>query len=73
MQENVIIFETRLYNLYLSKSEVRNSDFYKVSLQDKNQFITHGQLNMRLIRQKFVTHFTDLYGDSNETLIEDDG
>ena len=40
------IFETRLYNYYLSESELQETDIYKASLQDKNQFIVNGHLNM---------------------------
>lgn len=38
------IFETRLYNYYLSKDELQQTALYKASLQDKNQFIIDGQL-----------------------------
>lgn len=67
------IFETRLYNLYLSTSEMRGLDIYTASLQDKNQFLTHGHLNMRHILEKFVVHFNDLYSDKDETFMEDEG
>ena len=33
------IFETWLYNLYLSTAEMQQTDIYKASLQDKSQFI----------------------------------
>jgi len=66
------IFETRLYNLYLSTSEMHEQDIYKASLQDKNQFVTNGYLDMQLVLEKFVVHFNDLYGDknNNKTFIE---
>lgn len=67
------IFETRLYNMFLSSSEVQESDIYKAALQDKNQFVQSGRLNMELVLQKFVEHFTDLYGDCTERFIEEDG
>lgn len=67
------IFETRLYNFYLSTSEMQNQDIYKASLMDKNQFIVNGHLNMRLILEKFVVHFDDLYGNSDNAFIEDEG
>ncbi len=67
------IFDTWLYNFYLSASQLQNQDIYKVSLQDKSQFIAGGRLNMRLILEKFVVHFNDLYGDSDRTFIEDEG
>lgn len=34
------IFETRLYNLYLSTTKMQGQEIYKASLQDKNQFIS---------------------------------
>ena len=67
------IFETWLYNLYLSSAEMQNKEIYAASLMDKNQFITNGYLNMRLVLEKFVQHFDDLYGDSDETFLEDEG
>ncbi|MGN0277650.1 MAG: AAA-like domain-containing protein [Hominisplanchenecus sp.] len=67
------IFETWLYNLYLSTADMQNSRLYSASLLDKNQFITNGYLNMRLILEKFVVHFNDLYGDQNETFLEEEG
>jgi len=67
------IFETRLYNLFLSSSEFQNTDIYKAALQDKSQFIVNGHLYMRLVMEKFTTHFDDLYGDRNEIFLENDG
>lgn len=42
------IFETCLYNLFLSEDEV-NSRIYAAGSMDKNQFIQNGNLNMDLI------------------------
>ena len=67
------IFEMRLYNLYLSSAEMQGLDLYKASLLDKNQFIVDGHLNMRLILERFVVHFHDLYGDSGDEFVEDEG
>lgn len=67
------IFEMRLYNFYLSDSEMQNQTIYKAALQDKNQFLVDGHLNMRLILEKFVIHFNDLYCDRNENFLEDAG
>ena len=67
------IFETWLYNLYLSAAKMQKKEIYSAALMDKNQFIVNGHLNMRLILEKFVTHFTDLYGDSDETFVEEEG
>ena len=67
------IFEMRLYNRFLSVEELRESDIYKASVYDKNQFITGGHLNMRLILERFVEHFNELYADSGEKFIEETG
>lgn len=66
------IFETVLYNLFLSE-ELVGSDVYGVGLQDKNQFICNGHLNMELILEKFVLHFNDLFGEENESFLEEVG
>ena len=67
------IFETRIYNRYLTSSDVQSKDIYRAALQDKNQFVQNGHLNMDLVLQKFVTHFTDIYGDYPERFLEEDG
>ncbi len=66
------IFETVLYNWFLAQ-EALESDLYKAALQDKNQFIEHGMLNMELVLAKFVTHFHDLYGEHGDAFVEDVG
>ena len=66
------IFETRLYNLFLSE-ELMDSAIYQAALLDKNQFVQNGRLNMELIFQKFVEHFTDIYGNSPERFVEENG
>jgi len=67
------IFETRLYNFYLSEDEMQETDIYKASLQDKNQFIADGYLNMRLVLEKFVVHFNDIYGGCDSKFLEEEG
>lgn len=67
------IFEMRLYNYYLSEDEIQGSDIVKASLREKSQFIVDGHLNMRRILEKFVVHFTDIYGSRDEKFLEDEG
>ena len=67
------IFETRLYNRYLSAAEMQRNGIYKAALQDKSQFITNGRLNMKLLLEKFAVHFNDLYGDNDNTFVEEEG
>lgn len=67
------IFDTLLYNHFLSMDELHDSDLYRASLEDKNQFLTGGRLNMRRILEKFAEHFQELYGKSKETFVEEEG
>lgn len=66
------IFETRLYNYYLS-DEMLQSSTYTAALQIKSQFVHGNILDMELILRKFVEHFTDIYRDSSEKFIEENG
>ena len=67
------IFDTLLYNHFLSADEMHASDIYKASLQDKSRFIADGRLNMRRVMEKFTEHFHELYGNRRERFIEDEG
>ena len=66
------IFETRLYNYYLTE-EMLQSSTYSASVQIKNQFIHGNTLDMKLILNKFVEHFTDIYADSPDKFVEENG
>lgn len=66
------IFETVLYNLFISE-EFTNSKMYDIGAREKNHFIVRGHLNMRRVLEKFVETFDDLYGDEDETFLEEVG
>lgn len=66
------IFETRLYNYYLAE-EMLGSSTASASMQLKNQFIHGNKLDMELILKKFVEHFTDIYADSTDKFVEENG
>lgn len=66
------IFETVLYNLFISE-EYMDSKIYDAGLREKNQFVSGGHLNMRKILEKFVETFEYLYGDQNESFLEEAG
>ena len=66
------IFETVLYNLFISE-EYMDSKIYDVGLREKNQFVSGGHLNMRKVLEKFVETFDYLYGDQNESFLEEAG
>lgn len=76
-QESVVIanriFETRLYNMFLTIPEVQNSDMCKAAYQSKNQFTRDGHLDMKLVLEKFVFYFQDIYGDHEQKFLEEDG
>ncbi|MCD8369919.1 MAG: AAA-like domain-containing protein [Clostridiales bacterium] len=67
------IFETRLYNLFLSSEEMQGSEIYTLSDREKYHFIKNGELDMTLILNRFVTTFDDIYGDQPKKFIEEDG
>ena len=66
------IFEVLLYNYFLATPKMQQDRIYDAALKDRNQFI-HGRLNMRLILEKFVIHFDELYGDQERRFYEEDG
>lgn len=66
------IFEIVLYNQFLSEEEV-GSRVYASALSDKNRFIEDGHLNMKLVLERFVETFDDLYGDRNARFLEEEG
>ena len=66
------IFETRLYNFFLSQAEL-DSPSYMAGAEDKSQFVSNGRLNMEHVISRFVEIYDDLYGDSEETFVEAEG
>ena len=67
------IFETLLYNYFLSVPPMQQEEIYDAALKEKTLFIEDGHLNMKMILERFVVHFDDLYGDSGQKFYEDDG
>lgn len=66
------IFETRLYNLFLSEDEI-SSHIYAAGSMDKNQFIQDGYLNMDLVLKRFMACWDELYHASDEKFVEENG
>lgn len=66
------IFETRLYNRFLAE-QARGMDVSQIAADEKNKFLTDGQLNMERVIRKFVAHYTELFGENNEKFLEDNG
>lgn len=67
------IFETRLYNYFLTLPEVQGGELYQRASLDKNQFVQKGQLDMKRVLEKFVEHFDEIYGDRGQKIYEEDG
>ena len=44
-----------------------------MGVQERNQFIVGGHLDIRKVLEKFVETFSDLYGDKDDTFLEDVG
>lgn len=66
------IFESVLYNYFISE-EFTSSKLYKAGVQEKNQFIIDGHLDIRKVLEKFVETFDYLYGDQDDTFYEEAG
>ena len=66
------IFEIWFYNLFIAEEAIRSST-YVAGERDKNQFIQNGRLDMDLVLKKFVQHFTESFGDSTESFVEENG
>lgn len=66
------IFEIWFYNLFIAE-EALSSDTYSEGLKEKNLFVRDGTLDVDLILQKFVQHFTESFGGSSEHFIEENG
>lgn len=67
------VFETRLYNYFLSTDEAQDSEIFTRASDNKNQFIYDGHLNMELVLKKFVKHFDSIYGDHPKEFDEEEG
>ncbi|MBQ9306677.1 MAG: hypothetical protein IJ229_02030 [Clostridia bacterium] len=67
------IFETRLYNLFLSDEELKNNVFNRAGDLAKNRFVTDGKLNMRMILEGFKDTYTEVFGPLKEKFKEKDG
>lgn len=58
------IFETWLYNYFAS--EERSTEIYRKGEEYHNQFIRNGQLDMRLLLERFSVHFNETFRPSHD-------
>lgn len=66
------IFEMRMLNLFITEESLK-SEAYRLGDRDRNQFIRDGRLDMRLVLEKFVQYFHDVYGENDEKFVESHG
>lgn len=66
------IFEMYLLNLFISEESIKSEIFF-YGQSNKSQFIVNSRLNMELVLEKFVIHFTEIYGDNDQKFIEEYG
>ena len=67
------IFETMLYNLFLSEEELKSNAFFREGDLAGNQFVQDGKLNMRLILERFIQTYTEICGPLTDRFKEKDG
>ena len=63
------IFEMRLYNFFLSEEELTNA-VYNAAQENKSRYFSDGKLDMKKVLEKFVMHFSEIYGDNDEKFVE---
>ena len=66
------IFEMVLYNMFLSE-EASYSEMSEAAFLNKPAFVKNGRLDMKLVLERFVVHFDELYGDQGQKFYEEDG
>ncbi|MDE5700502.1 MAG: ATP-binding protein [Lachnospiraceae bacterium] len=68
------IFEMRLYNYFLSETELSGSDTSKeignMAKRDRSLFIHDGMLDMDTVMRRFVETFTEIYGKEDAKFVE---
>lgn len=68
------IFETRLYNYFLSENELAGNDsanqMGEAAMCDRSYFIRDGMLDMDIVMRRFVAAFTEIYGDEDAKFVE---
>lgn len=66
------IFETQLYDVFLSDMAVNNKMYMEAST-NRNQFIVQDMLQMDLVMKKFYEYYEEIYADNDQKFIEENG
>ena len=67
------IFETRLYNLFITDEEMNNNIFSREGSLARNRFVEDNRLNMRKILKGFIATYIQVFGPLEERFKEKDG
>jgi hypothetical protein len=67
------IFETRLYNFFLSEDEMQNTSMFRLVSDEKEEFIHGNRLNMEYLLERYITVFHTVYGDLDDKFDEAEG
>ncbi len=67
------LFETRLYNYFLTASDIGKSEMFAAASDNRSQYIKNGRLDMDTVMKKFVEHFDSIYGDQEPEFDEEEG
>ena len=67
------IFETWLYNLFLSDEELKSNAFSREGSLTGSIFVQDGKLNVRLILERFIKTYTEICGPLTDRFQEKDG
>ncbi|MBQ7167745.1 MAG: AAA-like domain-containing protein, partial [Treponema sp.] len=71
------IFETRMYNLFISEAQTSKSGEDKELINegsfDRPLFIKDGRLDMKKVLERFCVHFGEIYDINDEPFIEKQG
>lgn len=67
------IFETMLYNAYLTSGKMQETKIFRKATYDKNQFTENGYLDMDKVLEKFVVHFNEIFSVCDDRFIEERG
>jgi len=67
------MFETRIYNAFLTSRKMQKTPIYKAGETDKPEFVSNGHLNMELILERFSQVYINLYGEHPEDFQEHEG
>lgn len=67
------IFETLLYNYFLTSMDAQGTPIYKAASHNKSQFVRDDRLDMDTVLRKYVKHFNSIYGDNPAEFNEEEG